>query len=308
MSIPVLFIGGCGRTGSTLLARMLAQVEGLFDIGELHYIWKSGFGRSIPCGCGKTFRECEFWTAVSQAALGTVTDEDVAHVRRMLHRIARVRRKPRVLQPLLKTPCWRATLREYGDILRKILVEVHARTGCRVVVDSSKVPPHGLALTAADALDVHVVHLVRDPRAMAFSWQRRKPIPGADGRMTVMNRMSYAKSARYWNQDNRAAAELEDRAASYLLLRYEDLVAEPEKHLRRVLGLVGAADADMGFLAGREAELKPSHSISGNPMRFESGAIDIRPDTEWRAKIDPAGARRVLRVTRRLRERYGYLE
>ncbi|HOF18031.1 MAG TPA: sulfotransferase [Phycisphaerae bacterium] len=308
MPLNVLFIAGCGRSGSTLLSRMLGQVGGFCDIGELHYLWKAGYGRNYPCGCGKAFRECEFWTAVTRAALGDLAERDVLAIRGRLHRIARVRRRPRILQPLLKTPAWRADLRAYGGLLREILSEVQARTSCRVIVDSSKVPPHGLALAAAGDVRLHVVHLVRDPRAMAFSWQRRKTIPNPGGEPIEMYRMGYAKSARYWNRDNHAAAELEDRAESYLLLRYEDLVAAPGATMRTILAPLGAPDADLGFLAGGEVALPPSHSISGNPMRFESGAIPIRPDTEWQDAIDPAGRRTVTRITRRLRERYGYAD
>ena len=285
---------------------MLGHVEGLFDIGELNWIWKAGYGRNIPCGCDKTFRQCEFWTAVMQNSVGTLGNGEVAAIRKMQHRIARVRKKPRILQPFLKTRGWYQNLHRYAEITRKILLEVQAQAGCRLIVDSSKVPPHGLVLAAAEDMSVHVVHLVRDPRAMAFSWQRVRMIPNTNGELTEMYRMGYAKSARYWNRDNLAAAKLEAAADSYMLLRYEDLVAHPVEKLQQVLEMVGIPDANLGFLTGNMASLQPSHSISGNPMRFESGVINIRPDTEWKDKIDPKDSRTVMRITRRLRKQYGY--
>jgi len=47
-------------------------------------------------------------------------------------------------------------------------------TGARVIVDSSKVPTGGAALFQMAGITPAVVHLVRDPRAVAYSWRRPK--------------------------------------------------------------------------------------------------------------------------------------
>ena len=41
----ILFIAGIGRSGSTLLSRMLAQIDGFQAVGELHHLWQTG----APC-------------------------------------------------------------------------------------------------------------------------------------------------------------------------------------------------------------------------------------------------------------------
>ena len=40
--VPVLYIGGWGRSGSTLLAHVLAEVPGFVSVGELRYVWQGG--------------------------------------------------------------------------------------------------------------------------------------------------------------------------------------------------------------------------------------------------------------------------
>src|SRR5438105_15565281 len=60
----VLFIGGEGRSGSTLLDRMLGQLPGFFSTGELREVWNRGLIENLDCGCGLSFRSCSFWTAV----------------------------------------------------------------------------------------------------------------------------------------------------------------------------------------------------------------------------------------------------
>ena len=36
---PVLYIGGWGRSGSTLLSHLLGGLDGMVSVGELRYVW-----------------------------------------------------------------------------------------------------------------------------------------------------------------------------------------------------------------------------------------------------------------------------
>ena len=69
-AVPVAFVGGHGRSGSTLLSRVLGAVPGFVTVGELCYLWDQGVLMDRMCGCGKSFSECEFWTAVGKEAFG----------------------------------------------------------------------------------------------------------------------------------------------------------------------------------------------------------------------------------------------
>ena len=46
-------------------------------------------------------------------------------------------------------------------------------TGARLIIDSSKVPS-GAALLSHAGVEAHLLHVVRDPRVVAYSWQRPK--------------------------------------------------------------------------------------------------------------------------------------
>src|SRR5687767_15933483 len=77
-------------------------------------------------------------------------------------------------------------------------------TGARVVVDASKRPEDAAVLAGVSCVDQYVLHIVRDPRAVVFSWSRVKPSP--DGTM-VMQRMRPSRIVRDWLESN-AGAEL----------------------------------------------------------------------------------------------------
>jgi hypothetical protein len=47
--------------------------------------------------------------------------------------------------------------------------------------------------------------------------------------------------------------------------------------------------------------------VSGNPLRFESGALSIRPDIEWQARMNRRHRRLITSTTWPLLIRYGYL-
>ncbi len=53
--------------------------------------------------------------------------------------------------------------------------------GGLVIIDSSKYATDCLLLSQPPGVRVHAIHLVRDSRAVAYSWQRRKPRPGSIG-------------------------------------------------------------------------------------------------------------------------------
>ena len=69
-SVEVLYIAGCGRSGSTLLDNILGQLEGCFSGGELWHIWRRGLIENRRCSDGPAFREHPFWREVFAHGFG----------------------------------------------------------------------------------------------------------------------------------------------------------------------------------------------------------------------------------------------
>ena len=71
------------------------------------------------------------------------------------------------------------------------------------------------------------------------------------------------------------------------------------------------AAQEMSFLRATDdgfvADLGPSHSAAGNPMRFTIGTVPLRRDEAWRRSL-PKGQRRLVgALTAPLLSAYGYL-
>ena len=66
----IVYIAGSGRSGSTLLERVIGAIPGQVNVGELIDLPRRVAVDDEICGCGEPFSRCPFWTAVGQRAYG----------------------------------------------------------------------------------------------------------------------------------------------------------------------------------------------------------------------------------------------
>ncbi len=299
MIVQVLYIAGAGRSGSTLLARLLGDLEGFAPAGELRYLFERGIVSDHLCGCGAPFRSCPFWNAVLTRAYGGVDCVDGAAASRGAAAIDRIRYIPMLAAAKLRPPAFAARLREHGDLLARLYAAIGDETGGRVVVDSSKDPSYAYLLKTVPGVDLRIVHLVRDSRAVAHSWTRTKVRPEVHREVTYMRRVRPVRSALLWNETNALFDALARTNTPTLRIRYEDLVADTDGVLAGVIALSGRP-------AQSRQAAQPMHDISGNPLRFAGVPPKVRLDDEWRTALPPADRRRVTALTAPLLWRYGY--
>ncbi|WSG19297.1 sulfotransferase [Nonomuraea sp. NBC_01738] len=290
----VIFLGGLGRSGTTLLERLLGESPGVTPLGEVVHLWARGVLAGESCGCGQPFAACAFWREVGERAFGGWSAGVAQRVLALRATVDRTRRIPRITHP---------DLAEYVESYSRIYTAAAQVSGARVVIDSSKHASLACCL-AAGGLDVHVIQVVRDPRAVAHSWRRSVARP-EDG--APMTRWGSLKTALHWNAQNLALDTLAGRGAHVLRVRYEDLLADPRATLTRLAARLGL-DTAFPFLTGATARLGPAHTASGNPMRFTVGAVELARDDAWRSGLPRRHQRLVATLTRPLMSRYGYRE
>jgi hypothetical protein len=297
MTTRVLYVGGTGRSGSTLLARVLDRAGGVFAAGELRYVWQRGMLEDRLCGCGEPFSQCPFWSEVMRRAFGDDA-VDARHMVDVQRSITRLRHVPRMLT--IGGPEAPANYLETLSRLYRAVAEV---SGCDLVVDSSKLPSYGFMLGHVPGLDVRFVHLVRDPRGAAYSWSRAKAQPDGNG---GMQRMSVLKSSSLWLAWNASAPRLFRDPMRYSLVRYEDLVAQPRDVVDRILNFAGHVNAGTPFVGERTVALERSHTVAGNPNRLESGHVELREDQAWTTAMGRPRRALVTAVTTPLLARFDY--
>lgn len=291
----VLAIGGWGRCGSTLLDMMLGQVPGLVSAGEVRELWLHGCVEDRPCGCGTSFHTCPFWTKVGEAAFGGWHRLDLDRILRVRYSTDRPWGIPKLLR--LQAGAVHEDLVTYGAALVRLFDGIRQVSGARVVIDSSKIPTHTMILSRLAGADVRLVHLVRDSRGVAYSNTKVVIKQVTKGPPKTLPRHGPVSASARYNWYNGLTA-LNRRDARYMLLRYEDLIAAPEPHLRAILRHAGEPDdVALPFLTPEGALLAENHLVDGNPVRFNKGAVPLRMDEEWRTRMAAKDRRTVTALT-----------
>jgi hypothetical protein len=303
----IAFVAGPDRSGSTLLECILGQLEDIVAVGEVWWIWQRGYRDRQLCGCGTPFHECPFWQDVTKRAFDDPSTVDEEVITALRKKVARYWYLLPLTRPAWRWPAFRERLDAYTRILERLYGAIGAVSRARCIVDTSKDPRHGFVLAAMRDLDVFVIHLVRDSRAVSYSWQKSKPRPEIHWEQAAMRTLSPARSARIWNKRNFFSEALGRATPNYLRVRYEDFCRAPGEQLAEMLGFLGEDPAQSRILEEGFFQNRAIHSVSGNPVRFQQGRLEIQPDLGWQEKMNPASRRVVTALTWPLLVRYGYL-
>jgi hypothetical protein len=296
----VVYIGGTGRSGSTLLARLLSDVPGVIAVGELRYVLERGVTQDHLCGCGQPFRACPFWTSVLERALPDNSEAAITALKALSRRVDRNRYIPQHLWPRLRTRAFQRRLDEYAAYLARLYGAIAEVSGASVIVDSSKDPSYAFALHASGSVDLGILHLLRDSRAVAFSWTRPKLRPEVHSHVAHMATRSPLRSSTLWNAYHLLFEWLERHTQRYYRLRYEDFVADPARALADITRWLRADDAS------RPTQPAVVHDISGNPLRFAPEPLAVTADAEWKTRMRRRDLRTTTLLTAPLLRRYGY--
>lgn len=281
----VLYVAGWGRSGTTILDNLLGQADGFVSTGELHSVWQRGLIEGRACGCGVPVRDCDVWRDAFEKGFGgmdKIDPVDAVRGQANLHtrHAGKVLRAVRSGSVVLRYP--------YARYLQQIYCGLLESTNADVIVDSSKFPTDAIVAAGLPGFEVYVVHMVRDPRAVAFSWARRKLVQDKVKDGGFLRRVGIIRSTLVWLLYN-VVIQRHVKAAvgcdHYKLVRYEEFASEPEKTLDDILRFIKESPSSRPVFHGNQVELKVSHTASGNPGRFRTGLVSIRLDSEWRAAM-----------------------
>jgi len=216
----VLYVMGAGRSGSTILGIALGNCEGVFFAGELYKWLQRGGKPSLQ----EPERE-RFWNDVRARvpdASGLFGGQPSALERS---------------SALLRPRAWRTRRRlraRYRAIAEELFEAICASSGAEYVVDTSHYPLRARELQALDGIELYVLLLVRDPRAVVASLARTDVVERSFGTLAANAYLLLTHVLSVW-------VFLRHPRSRRLLVRHEDLRAEPERVLRAILDLAGSS-------------------------------------------------------------------
>jgi hypothetical protein len=295
----VIFIAGMGRSGSTVLGEELGAAAGVIALGEVR-LAIGAQGGSRVCSCGQPLRNCSFWGPVRaryHATENYLAEPDLGAAR-ISEYIAHA-----------GSEAWMKRKSARGLSAAEALYEAAAeQSESAILVDSSKHPTAAWIALSASNIDAIVVHLVRDPRAVAYSDSRSFHARGREHVGFLPPRRSAVSSALRW-QSVDVACRLVRRhkpSARWLTVRYEDFAAHPNQVVSQILAGHGIEQPIFDRSVGVEKFHEPHHA-AGNPVRFATGKRTIAADDRW---IHDPDQRRAIRLATLAAatgiRRYGY--
>jgi hypothetical protein len=303
--VKVLSIIGAHRSGSTILDRVLGLLDDFLCTGELRFFFIRSAGRGY-CGCGKLLRNCEFWSKIHDTVMvNGGSPLDPTQIRAWQEEELRSRSMWRTLrQPARSTAHWPA-LTGYIDAFGRLYRAIAEVSGARVIVDSSKVPKHAAVLESIPGITPYYIHLVRDPRGVAHSWERQKRYPHSNA---LTKQYSTTYSVARWANINilsEVVCRTRGRQRS-LRVRYEDFVRHPARTLADI-GRVVNERVDTSVVADDgTVEFRLDHTVEGNPDRIVTGRNRLREDTKWVRGLTPTQKLLATSIGLPLILRYGY--
>ncbi|MCP5028578.1 MAG: sulfotransferase [Actinomycetia bacterium] len=302
--VPVVYVGGVGRSGSTLLDLFVGQDERVFSVGELVHLWDRGLRNNNLCGTGEAFSDSEFWQEVGIRAFGGWNEIDVDRMAGLKAAVDRNRFVPQLVVPW-SSPGFARHIAAYGDTITAIYRAVLDVSGASVVVDSSKHISTAAFLRRVPSIDLRLLHLVRDSRGVAFSWTKQVKMAEVAGGDEEMERLRPLRSAWRWDCWNGLFSLLGRMGVPTSLLRYEDLISDPAAAVETVLALAGL-EGNRLVVTDEGVRVDPVPSLGGNPSRFRTGTVPVRVDEAWRRQLPTSSRVLVTALTAPLLSAYGY--
>jgi hypothetical protein len=254
----LVYIGGYGHSGSTLLEYLLAASPEVVACGEVASVLRDRDGKG-KCTCRRGTKECPVWG------------------------------------PLLASP---ETLdgTTHADLSCALVAQ--DRDAHAILIDSTKTAWRSVAvpfrLARALGSNFQLVHLVRDPRAVAWSGVKKA---GRRGTRPLLPLRSASAALGWWVAN--LACELFGRnyPDRYVRLRYEDLARSPGDAMR---------DLFAKLVPGSEW---PAEAVGANGNRMRGANLslaEVREDAAWQRDMPGVYRSLISALTAPLRWRYGY--
>jgi hypothetical protein len=319
----LVYILSASHSGSTLLAMLLHTHPQICTAGELKTTALGDIQR-YRCSCRRPILECPFWSAITRDLNAQGLDFDLArgetHVRSVASRYAQRLLAPLHRGPALElardlalslSPRWRAHRRRAAALDAALARAICARTGKPVIVDSSKVGIRLKYLLRNPELDVRVIRLIRDGRAVTLTYMDPAGFAdasdprlraGGTGETRADVPLDVRAAAREWRRSNEEAEAIIGGLERWRWteVRYDDLCLYTEPTLRRLFAFSGVDPSGL-----REEFRGAEHHVIGNGMRLDDSRA-IRLDERWRDALSARDLAAFEAVAGAMNRRLGY--
>tara|TARA_A100001015_G_C15007172_1_gene721258 strand:+ start:514 stop:1356 length:843 start_codon:yes stop_codon:yes gene_type:complete len=244
--MKIIYLLGRGRSGSTLISHVLGSQKDVLNVGELKNFWEyhcreDKMGRK--CSDGLNLDNHPFWTKVRNELKSKINNEF----------------------PNLKVK----NNDEFQNNNSAMFNAINKISGDEIIVDASKKFERLKRLLKVNK-NIYTIHVVRDPRAYAFSIMKHNK------RALTKNKKPQSVWLKVvtWSIYNLyVKLYLKITGVRHITMTYEDFVDQPKNKLNQVFSFIGKNDSSVNLSF---SELQPV--FGGNVWFLESKQSEIKKD------------------------------
>lgn len=274
----IFFIFGSGRCGTTLLRALLVSHPEICIPGETHFYnqYKKlqfiKYGPMRPASYLKLVEKFPSWGHVKNENLDWQLFRQLASN---------------------STPSWDSLFIAYLTAYRLSL-------GKQIV--GEKTPGHfkNINYLANNFPESKFIHIIRDPRAVVASYLKHTFYQDCFGSNVARAAQKWVDAAKFHDKILNDSRSLEDR---YLMLKYEDLVEDPESVIHTTLRHIDADPAQFTMAAYYGLDLdgvnRTNHANIGKP-------ISSTFNNKWKDELSPQQIAIVETICQPYLEKLGY--
>lgn len=303
----LIYIGGSGRSGSTLLDMLLSNHPDIQSVGEIHRL--NLYARDINerCTCGESILDCSFWQKVEKEfckinglAYGhgkylkncemMIRPSDLSSIERTLENILLIFLP---LPQIYNTLIFKISQNHYNSVENSLkwYDAIRNVSNATTIVDSTKDPRRMKMLYLADPEIFHLIYMIRDGRAVTASAMKRERIPMLNAAKTWVNSHRRFQLAMSGIPSNKI-----------IKVQYEKMCNKPDAEFDRISDFLRISPNFGSF----EIIKTKSHNIGGNPMRFRKSETTIKLDNKWMTQLSENDLGEFERVAGRMNRKLGY--
>lgn len=298
--IKFLYITSSSYSGTTLLSFLLNAHPDIATVGETEG-WNYGRNEVFPCSCGAPLSDCPFFQTIATAFRreGLPFDPRDFGTRYRLVRSARLNHYLTAELPYIgstgvetvrdqlvaRVPRFARLLARQDRANLMFVQTALAISQARVFADAAKSPYRLRHLRRIRELDIHVLHIVRDPRGVTLSNMKKK---GYEASLAI----------QLWIKEQVVICRIAEGFPKLMTVYYEDLCEAGDDTLAVIHNFVDVPPrrppADFRSV---------QHHILGNEMRLAAASTIIQ-DSRWRRELSVADLGAIARACAAFRQRH----
>ncbi|MCG2587058.1 sulfotransferase [Rhodohalobacter sulfatireducens] len=284
LTTDYIYILGRGHNGSTVFNLLLGNHPDIESLGE----FSSGFQRfqTETCSCGSKLQECKLWSRVFSNLDGNPNWIGADNYSSMLKYLDKFHRLPQVITRHF-LPKW--VENDYLPSTRLLFKEIAIASNASCIVDSSKELSRGTFFVSKFPENTKIVYLVRDGRAMIWSFLRRFRWSGRiklfGKRRKIRSEILLVLHIIFSLTVSQVHAGILKffHPGNIITVKFEDLSENTESEFERIGRFLEKDFSKITdrIISGNELEI--GHNIGGNNMRHsQKGTFVFKHDDSWR--------------------------